>query len=92
MRVVDRIAYINHDIDDALRAGVIAPGDLPREAIAILGSTGSERIDTLVHDVVEVARRLIITSSSLLAPLIRTSRLLRANARLGPPHTFEPGP
>ena len=53
VRLVDRIAYINHDIDDAVRAGVIAPADLPREPIAILGETGSERIDTLVHDLVE---------------------------------------
>ena len=53
VRLVDRIAYINHDIDDALRAGVIAPGDLPLAEIEILGATGSERIDTLVHDLVE---------------------------------------
>jgi dGTPase len=53
VRLVDRIAYINHDIDDALRAGVIAPGDLPREPLAVLGDTGARRIDTLVHDLVE---------------------------------------
>jgi dGTPase len=53
VRLVDRIAYINHDIDDALRAGVIGPADLPAEEIAILGPTGSRRIDTLVHDLVE---------------------------------------
>jgi dGTPase len=53
VRLVDRIAYINHDIDDALRAGVLAPGDLPLAEIEILGATGSERIDTLVHDLVE---------------------------------------
>ena len=53
VRLVDRIAYINHDIDDALRAGVLAPGDLPAESIAVLGPTGSKRIDTLVHDLVE---------------------------------------
>jgi dGTPase len=53
VRVVDRIAYINHDIDDALRAGVISAADLPREQIAILGPTGSRRIDALVHDLVE---------------------------------------
>ncbi len=57
VRLVDRIAYINHDIDDALRAGVIAPGDLPAEEIAILGETGSRRIDTLVHDLVEHSAR-----------------------------------
>src|SRR3954452_21074627 len=53
VRVVDRVAYLNHDIDDALRAGVIGPADLPGEPIALLGGTGSERIDTLVHDLVE---------------------------------------
>ena len=53
VRLVDRIAYINHDIDDAVRAGVIGVADLPHEEIAILGETGSRRIDTLVHDLVE---------------------------------------
>jgi dGTPase len=53
VRVVDRIAYINHDIDDALRAGVLAAEDLPRAEIEALGATGSERIDTLVRDLVE---------------------------------------
>jgi dGTPase len=57
VRLVDRIAYINHDIDDAVRAGVLAPGDLPVEDIAILGPTGSARIDTLVHDLVEHSER-----------------------------------
>jgi dGTPase len=57
VRLVDRIAYINHDIDDALRAGVLAPGDLPAEDIAVLGDTGSRRIDTLVHDLVEHSDR-----------------------------------
>jgi dGTPase len=53
VRLVDRIAYINHDIDDAVRAGVLREEDLPREEIAILGPTGSTRIDTLVSDLVE---------------------------------------
>ncbi|MGZ4173435.1 MAG: deoxyguanosinetriphosphate triphosphohydrolase [Solirubrobacteraceae bacterium] len=53
VRLVDRVAYINHDIDDALRAGVIGPQDLPSEPIAVLGQTGSSRIDALVHDLVE---------------------------------------
>ncbi|MGI8800801.1 MAG: deoxyguanosinetriphosphate triphosphohydrolase [Solirubrobacteraceae bacterium] len=53
VRLTDRFAYINHDIDDALRAGVLQPSDLPAEPIAELGSTGSRRIDTLVHDLVE---------------------------------------
>ncbi|PZR60760.1 MAG: deoxyguanosinetriphosphate triphosphohydrolase [Candidatus Eremiobacter antarcticus] len=53
VRYCDRLAYINHDIDDALRAGVIAAGDLPAEPITVLGDTGPRRIDALVHDLVE---------------------------------------
>jgi dGTPase len=53
VRLVDRVAYINHDIDDALRAGILRPGDLPAEEIELLGPTGSQRIDTLVRDIVE---------------------------------------
>jgi dGTPase len=53
VRLVDRIAYINHDIDDAVRAGVLQTTALPADAIAVLGTTGSQRIDALVHDLVE---------------------------------------
>jgi dGTPase len=53
VRVVDRIAYINHDIDDALRAGVLSFDDLPQDEIRVLGSTGSQRIETLVVDLLE---------------------------------------
>lgn len=48
----DRIAYLNHDIDDALRAGVLRCEDLPKEAIRVLGTTTGERIDTMVSDIV----------------------------------------
>ena len=57
VRIVDRIAYINHDIDDAIRAGVLAPSSLPADEIAVLGETGSQRIDALVHDLVETSER-----------------------------------
>jgi dGTPase len=53
VKLVDRVAYINHDIDDALRAEVLAPEDLPAAEIELLGPTGSARIDTLVRDIVE---------------------------------------
>jgi dGTPase len=53
VRITDRFAYLNHDIDDALRAGVLAVGDLPADAIAVLGDSGARRIDALVHDLVE---------------------------------------
>jgi dGTPase len=52
MRVADLIAYVNHDIDDATRAGLLDPADLPRDAIARLGTSSSARIATLVKDVV----------------------------------------
>ena len=52
MRVADLIAYVNHDIDDATRAGLLRPADLPRDAIARLGTSSSARIATLVKDVV----------------------------------------
>jgi dGTPase len=52
MRVADLIAYVNHDIDDATRAGLLKAGDLPREPVAALGATASARIGTLVTDVV----------------------------------------
>ena len=57
VRIVDRVAYINHDIDDAIRYGILEEGDLPRDEIDVLGATGSARIDTLVHDLVETSAR-----------------------------------
>jgi len=53
VHLADRIAYVNHDIDDALRAGLIVADDLPRGPVEMLGGTGSERIDALVHDLVD---------------------------------------
>jgi dGTPase len=53
VRVIDRVAYINHDIDDAVRAGLLSERELPSEPIAVLGASGSARIDALVHDMVE---------------------------------------
>jgi dGTPase len=52
VRYADRLAYINHDIDDAVRAGIIAESDLPREAIAVLGHRGPLRIATVVEDMI----------------------------------------
>jgi dGTPase len=57
VRVVDRVAYINHDIDDALRHGILTGDDLPRDELDVLGPTGARRIDTLVHDLIETSER-----------------------------------
>ena len=53
VRTADRVAYINHDIDDAVRAGVIAESDIPRDIAAALGDTKSHRINTLVESIVK---------------------------------------
>src|SRR5215212_1175550 len=52
VRVADRIAYVNHDVDDALRAGIISSHDLPEAPISVLGEQMSARIDTLVRDMI----------------------------------------
>jgi dGTPase len=57
VRIVDRVAYINHDIDDAIRFRILRPEDLPTAEIELLGPRGSKRIDTLVHDLVETSAR-----------------------------------
>lgn len=50
VRLSDRIAYINHDIDDAMRAGILSNSDIPRSISNVLGATHRERINTLVQD------------------------------------------
>ncbi len=52
VRLSDRIAYINHDIDDAIRSGVICLGDLPKDAISVFGNRHSERINNMVLNVI----------------------------------------
>jgi len=56
VRISDRIAYINHDIDDALRSGVITFDDLPKGPIAFFGSRHSQRINSMVMNVIETSR------------------------------------
>jgi dGTPase len=56
VRRADRIAYVNHDIDDAIRAGILRSSDIPREISVILGETHGQRIDTLVWDMIQTSR------------------------------------
>ncbi len=53
VRFSDKIAYINHDIDDAIRAGIITESDLPKECVKVLGRSHSERINTMIVDIVK---------------------------------------
>jgi len=55
VKTADRIAYINHDIDDAIRSGIIFESDLPAEPIALLGKTTGRRINKLISDMVEAS-------------------------------------
>ena len=91
VRLVDRIAYINHDIDDALRAGVLNEGDLPREEIAALGSSGSERIDRLVHDLVEHSERAgdIVQGEEVGGAMSRLRSFMFERVYLGGPSSRE---
>ena len=52
VRISDRIAYINHDIDDAMRAGILTNRDIPKHISDVLGDTHRERIDTLVNNII----------------------------------------
>ena len=52
-KIADAIAYINHDIGDAIRAGIITEGDLPLSAITVLGNSHSQRINTMVSDIID---------------------------------------
>lgn len=56
VRRSDQIAYVNHDIDDAVRAGILSNDDIPKEISDVLGVTHSQRINTLVCDLIQVSR------------------------------------
>jgi dGTPase len=88
VRIVDRVAYINHDIDDAVRFGILDPGDLPREEVALLGDRGSRRIDTLVHDLVESSQRAgdIVQSEEVGEAMLALRSFMFERVYLGP-HT-----
>jgi dGTPase len=55
IRICDRVAYVNHDVDDAVRAGLIRAEDIPRECIAVLGQTHAARITTMVNAILEAS-------------------------------------
>ena len=86
VRLVDRVAYINHDIDDALRAGIIGEADLPIEQIERLGPTGSLRIDALVRDIVERSSEAgdIVQSEEMGGAMLRLRKFMFDRVYLGP--------
>jgi len=78
MRVADLIAYVNHDIDDATRAGLMRPEDLPREQVEVLGASSSARIATLVKDVVTESLADNLTEIRMSAPVLEAVLGLRS--------------
>jgi dGTPase len=86
VRIVDRVAYINHDIDDAVRFGILEPAALPQEEVSLLGTRGSERIDRLVHDLVESSARAgdIIQSEEIGGAMDSLRTFMFEHVYLGP--------
>jgi dGTPase len=86
VRLVDRVAYINHDIDDAVRAGILAEADLPAKQIELLGPTGAARIDTLVRDIVEASRAEgdVAQSDEVGGAMLRLRKFMFDEVYLGP--------
>ena len=70
VRISDRIAYVNHDIDDAIRAGILEEADIPRSITRVLGQSHSQRLDTLVCDMILTSKE---TGEIMLSPSIGTA-------------------
>jgi dGTPase len=78
MRVADLIAYVNHDIDDAVRAGVIHESDLPADAVETLGRTSSARIARMVKDVVTETQNGGLTEIRMSETVLSATLRMRA--------------
>jgi dGTPase len=86
VRIVDRVAYINHDIDDAVRFGILDPAELPQDEVRLLGATGARRIDTLVHDLVEASANAgdIVQTEEVGSAMLALRRFMFERVYLGP--------
>jgi len=86
VRIVDRVAYINHDIDDAIRFGILAPAELPQDEVRLLGDRGSRRIDRLVHDLVESSALAgdIVQSEEIGSAMLKLRSFMFERVYLGP--------
>ena len=79
VKLADKIAYINHDIDDACRAGVLCEDDIPKEILNALGATKSKRINTLVISVVENSTDDICLAKEIQGPFEELQRFMYKN-------------
>ncbi len=77
-KIADAIAYINHDIDDAIRAGIITESDLPPSAISVLGGSHSARVNAMVCDAVETSWQMLDYGIILMPVVTMSSEVLAA--------------
>ena len=93
IKLADRIAYINHDIDDAIRAKILRPDDLPKKLTDILGDTHSKRIGTLVSSVIEesTGKNDIIMDGTIHSAMLELREFLFENVYRNPEAKGEEG-
>lgn len=86
VRISDKIAYINHDIDDSIRAGILTNEDIPPDISAVLGNTHKLRIDTLVRDVIQASwdKPEIFMTPSVEAAMMRLREFMFENVYSSP--------
>lgn len=78
LKIADGVAYLNHDLDDAIRAGEIAASDVPDEVVSVLGNRHSLRIDTMVSDIVATSNAIDAPGSIAMSkPILDASNILR---------------
>lgn len=81
-RLADKIAYINHDIDDACRAGILTEEALPFECTKVLGHSHGKRIDTIVRDCIKMSGEDIILSAEVYGAMMELEKFMFANVYL----------
>ncbi len=93
VKFADRIAYINHDIDDALRAGILKPDDIPAELCEVLGETHGARINTMVRSIVAESRekRTVAMESEIYKATMRLRAFLFERVYTNPEAKGEEG-
>jgi dGTPase len=91
VRLVDRVAYVNHDIEDAIRAGLLDADELPADEIALLGDSTTRRLTRLVGDIVETSRghEVIAQSDEVGEAFRRLRAFMFDRVYLAPPNSVE---
>ena len=93
VRLSDKISYIHHDMDDAVRAGILKESDVPEEIRRVIGSTPSERLDHFVHDIVtnSMGKNDICMSAPVEEAMMKMRRFMFENVYQNPVAKSEEG-